>query len=90
MQENFAVNGLDPGVGEAIHGVVGIIDGEALFPKANDASRVYGGCAAFSKAEQETGAFADFTASQSALVEEVERVTCFSVVDEIDLIEVAD
>ncbi len=77
---------------EAIHGLVGIVDGKALFPKANNASRVYGGCAAFSKAEQETGAFADFMASQSPLVEEVEQLPCFSLAtlmrefDHVDLI----
>jgi hypothetical protein len=43
IRENFAVNGINPDIGEAIHGVVGATDGEALFPKATDASRVYGG-----------------------------------------------
>ena len=92
IRENFAANGIDPDVGEAIHGVVGIVDGKALFPMANNASRVYGGCAAFSKAEQETGAFADFTASQSSLVERVEQLPCFSLAtlmrefDHVDLL----
>jgi 2-polyprenyl-3-methyl-5-hydroxy-6-metoxy-1,4-benzoquinol methylase len=92
IREHFATNDIDPGVGEAIHGVVGIEDGEATFPKANSANRVYGGCPAFSKAEQERGAFADFAASQSALVEEFERLPCFSLAtlmrdfDEVDLI----
>ncbi len=48
IRETFAVNGIGPDVGEAIHGVVGASDGEAFFPKASDASRVYGGAAAFS------------------------------------------
>jgi SAM-dependent methyltransferase len=92
IREHFATNGIEPGVGEAIHGVVGVDDGEATFPKANCANRVYGGCPAFSKAEQESGAFADFTASQSTLVEEFERLPCFSLatlmrdLDQVDLI----
>ena len=43
IRETFAANGIGPDVGEAIHGVVGLTDGKAFFPKASDASRVYGG-----------------------------------------------
>ena len=63
IRETFAANGIGPDVGVAIHGVVGLTDGEAFFPKASDASRVYGGAAAFSVAEKAEGAFADFSAS---------------------------
>jgi len=92
IRENFASNGIDPGSGEAVYGVVGVTDGEALFPKARDASRVYGGCAAFSETEQTEGVFAEFAASQAALVEEVGRLPCFSLAtlmqrfDQVDLI----
>jgi len=78
MRETFAANGIEPDVGEAIFGVVGVADGDALFPKANDASRVYGGLAAFSDAERVTGAFADFTKHLAPLVEALEHVPCFS------------
>ena len=78
IRETFAANGIGPDAGEAIHGVVGLTDGKAFFPKASDASRVYGGAAAFSEAEKGVGAFADFSASQSELVEAVEQVPCFS------------
>ena len=90
--ETFASNGIGADVGEAIHGVVGASDGEAHFPKATDASRVYGGAAAFSEADKAAGAFADFTASHSALVEQVERLPCYSLAtlmrdfDQVDLI----
>jgi hypothetical protein len=48
IQETFAADGIGPDVEKAVHGVVGVTDGDALFPEANDASRVYGGVAAFS------------------------------------------
>jgi Domain of unknown function (DUF4214) len=92
IRETFAANGIGPHVGTAIHGIVSITDGKALFPKANDPSRVYGGIAAFSAEEKATGAFADFVASQSALVEDVEQLPCFSLptlmreFDQVDLI----
>lgn len=92
IRETFNTNGIGPHVGEAIHGVVGVTDGEALFPKAIDPSRVYGGAAAFSEADKTVGAFADFTASQLALLEEVEQLPCFSLAtlmrdfDQVDLI----
>jgi FkbM family methyltransferase len=92
IRETFAVNGISPDAGEAIHGVVGVIDGEAVFPKARDASRVYGGTAAFSDTDKVAGAFADFTASQAGLVAVVEQLPCFSLAtlthdfDEVDLI----
>ena len=92
IRETFAANGIGRDVGEAIHGVVGLTDGEAFFPKASDASRVYGGVAAFSVEEKADSAFADFSASQSTLVEAVEQVPCFSLatltrdLDQIDLI----
>jgi 2-polyprenyl-3-methyl-5-hydroxy-6-metoxy-1,4-benzoquinol methylase len=92
IRETFAANGIGPDIGQAIHGVVGIVDGHALFPKANDPSRVYGGAAAFSEAEKATGAFAEFTAAHSALVQEVQQLPCYSLAtlmhdfDLIDLI----
>jgi FkbM family methyltransferase len=90
--QTFAANGIGPDVGEAIHGVVGLTDGEALFPKAIDASRVYGGTAALSEADKTVGAFAEFTASQFALLEGAEQLPCFSLTtlmrdfDKLDLI----
>ncbi|MBV8375929.1 MAG: DUF4214 domain-containing protein [Verrucomicrobia bacterium] len=92
MRETFAANGIDSDVGEAIFGVIGLTDGDALFPKAIDASRVYGGFAAFSDSERAAGAFADFTAHHAPQVEVVERVPCFSLAtllrdyEEVDLI----
>ena len=92
MRETFAANGIDSDTGEAILGVIGLTDGNALFPKAMDASRVYGGFAAFSDAERMAGAFADFTAHHASEVEMVERVPCFSLAtlmrdyEEVDLI----
>lgn len=92
IEETFAANGIGADVGEAIHGVASVSDGSALFPKANDASRVYGGTAAFSEADKAAGAFADFLSSQSTLVEEVEHLPCFSLTtlmrdfDQVDLI----
>ena len=78
IRETFAANGIGPDVGESIHGVVGLTDGEAFFPKASDASRVYGGVPALSESDKAIGAFADFSASQSSLVETVEQLPCFS------------
>jgi FkbM family methyltransferase len=92
IRETFAANKIGPDAGKGIHGVVGVTDGEAFFPKANDASRVYGGAAAFSEADRKAGAFAEFVASQSNLVEEVERLPCYSLAtlmqdfDHVDLI----
>jgi hypothetical protein len=92
MRETFTANGIDPDAGEAIFGVIGITDGVALFPKAIDASRVYGGFAAFSDAESVAGPFADFTAHHGPQVEAVERVPCFCLAtlirdyEEVDLI----
>jgi hypothetical protein len=92
IRKTFAVNKIDPDVGEAIHGVVGVSDGDALFPKANDPSRVYGGVAAFSDAEKAAPAFTDFLKSQSTLVDRVDRVPCFALTtlmrsyDQVDLI----
>ena len=78
MRENFAVNGLTAEEGRVIFGVVGANDGEALFPKAIDASRVYGGAAAY---EGESGGrqfFDLFVTGHGVEVEDVERVPCFS------------
>lgn len=92
IQETFAANGIGPEVGKAIHGVVGTTDGDALFPEANDASRVYGGVAAFSDAERAEGPFADFTARHAPIIEEVKQVPCFKLAtlmgdyDVVDLI----
>jgi FkbM family methyltransferase len=92
IRETFATNDIGPDVGKGIHGVVGVTDGEALFPKATDASRVYGGAAAFSEADIKAGAFAEFVASQSELVKDVERLPCYSLAtlmqgfDKVDLI----
>jgi FkbM family methyltransferase len=92
IRDTFAINGVGPDIGKAIHGVAGVMDGEALFPKANNPSQVYGGVAAFSEAQKMCGAYAEFTASHSALVEEIERVPCFSLAtllreySELDLI----
>jgi len=80
IRESFAANELSINVGKVIHGVIGASDGQALFPKANNASCVYGGVAAFSDEEQYTGAFADFTAGYSAFIEEVERVPSYSLI----------
>ena len=78
IRESFATNELGIDVGKIVHGAIGINDGQALFPKANNASCVYGGVAAFSDEEQHTGAFADFTANHSTLIEKVERVPSYS------------
>jgi hypothetical protein len=92
IRRTFAANKIDPNIGEAIHGVVGVNDGDALFPKANDPMRVYGGVAAFSDAERAAPAFKDFVTSQSTLVDRVERIRCFALTtlmrsfDEIDLV----
>ena len=78
MRENFAVNGLTTEEGRVVFGVVGANDGDALFPKAIDASRVYGGAAAY---ENDTGGrqfFDLFVTGHGAEVEDVERVPCFS------------
>jgi FkbM family methyltransferase len=92
IQKTFAANKIDPDIGEAIHGVVGVRDGDALFPKANDPSRVYGGVAAFTDAETAAPAFTNFMTSQSALVSRVDRVPCLALTtlmrscDQVDLI----
>jgi hypothetical protein len=92
IRKTFAANLIASDIGEAVHGVVGVADGTALFPKAKDASQVYGGAAAYSVEEKATGAFADFTAAHSALVEEVQELPCFGLTtlirqfDQFDLI----
>jgi hypothetical protein len=92
IKETFATNGIGSEVGTAIHGVVGVTDGEALFPESNDASRVYGGVAAFSDAERAVGPFANFTAHNAPVIEEVKWVPCFNLAtlmrdyDRVDLI----
>jgi FkbM family methyltransferase len=92
IRETFAANGIGPQVGRVIHSIAGVTDGEALFPIANDASRVYGGAAAFSDADRKAGVFAEFVATQSTLVGEVERLPCLSLAtlmqefDQVDLI----
>jgi FkbM family methyltransferase len=92
IRQTFAANGISSSIGRIIHGVAGTTDGDALFPKATDASRVYGGTAAYSETEQTAGVFADFVASQSSLVEQVEKLPCFSLAtlmrdyDQVDLI----
>jgi FkbM family methyltransferase len=78
MRENFAVNGLTAEEGRIICGVVGANDGDALFPKAIDASSVYGGAAAY---EGESGGrqfFDLFVTGHGAEVDHVERMPCFS------------
>jgi FkbM family methyltransferase len=92
IRETFAANGIGPEIGEAIHGVVGTTDGEALFPRAKDANRTYGGSAMFSDAEISAGASTDLTASRSALVDEVQQLPCVSLTtlmrdfDRVDLL----
>jgi FkbM family methyltransferase len=92
IKETFATNGIGSEVGTAIHGVVGVTDGEALFPEANDASRVYSGVAAFSDGERTEGLFADFTVRNAQIIEEVRQVPCFNLAtlmrdyDRVDLI----
>lgn len=92
VRQTFAANDISPDIGKIIHGAVGVTDGDAFFPKATDASRVYGGIAAYSRTEKEAGVFAEFVASQSSLVEQVERVPCLSLAtlmrdfDQVDLI----
>lgn len=78
IRETFTANQIAPGAGKRIHGVVGVTDGEAFFATANDASRVHGGAAAFSESDKKAGAFADFVAAQSTLVEGVDRLPCYS------------
>jgi hypothetical protein len=92
IKETFAANGIGPEVGKVIHGVVGVTDGDALFPEANDASHVYGGVAAFSDEERAEGPFADFTAYNAPVIEEVKQLPCFNLAtlmrdyDRVDLI----
>jgi FkbM family methyltransferase len=92
IRDTFAANGIGPEVGQAIYGVVGTEDGIALFPKASEASRVYGGLPAYSEAGKNEGAFANFVKCQHPMVEAVVEVPCFSLAtllrgfDRLDLI----
>ena len=78
MHQNFAVNGLKAEEGRVGFGVVGANDGHALFPKAIDASRVYGGAAAHEDHTEGRQFFDLFVTGHGAEVEDVERVPCFS------------
>jgi len=78
MEEHFAANGLKPDCYSIIRGVVGSADGEALFPKAKDPSKVYGGAPAFAVDDDEKKPFKSFMELCSEMVEEVERVPVFS------------
>jgi FkbM family methyltransferase len=78
IQQSFATHQFEEGVGQVIHGIVGRADGQAHFPKAKEANRVYGGAAAFSAGDRKTGPFADFTTAHSSMLEKVEKLTCSS------------
>ena len=78
MEENFAVNGLKPGSFSIITGVVGLADGEAIFPKAKDPSEIYGAAPAFSTCSDDQHPFNYFMKHCSELVDQVERVPAFS------------
>ena len=47
MRQHFLDNGLDPDAHRIIHGVVGVTDGEARFPKLSHPHDHYGASAAF-------------------------------------------
>lgn len=76
IQKSFAANEVPQDCSRIVAGVVGTKDGMAYFPKVKDPSRAYGGAAAYDKS-QERGPFADFLASQEALLESVDTVACY-------------
>jgi FkbM family methyltransferase len=78
MEENFAANGLKPGSYSIIPGVVGLADGEAIFPKAKDPSEVYGGVPAFPTRGDDQYPFNHFMKQYSEFVDQVERVPAVS------------
>jgi hypothetical protein len=78
IEEHFAANGLPPDTYSIIRGVVAVTDGEALFPKARDPSGVYGGAPGFSPNDDEQDPFNFFMKDHRQLVDQVERVSAFS------------
>jgi FkbM family methyltransferase len=78
MEENFSANHLRPDFYSIVPGVVGLEDGEALFPKAKRPSEVYGGAPDFSTRGDEQAPFNRFMKYCSETVDQVERVPAFS------------
>jgi len=84
MRRNFVANGITEAEGELLHGAIGIENGIAYFPKARSADQVYGGAAAYSDTDKDSGPFAEFMRGNSGLVETVEAVPCFALLDQLD------
>lgn len=89
MRRNFTANGLAPSEAEVLHGAIGLENGTAYFPQARSADQVYGGAAAFSDDDKESGPFAAFMRGNSDLVETVE-VPCFALSDQLNKFDVVD
>ena len=90
MQRNFVANGLTPDEGAVLHGAIGIDNGTAFFPRAKSAAQVYGGAAAYTNQDRETGPFAAFMSSSSDMIEDVEAVPCHALADQLSKFETLD
>lgn len=78
MEDHFTVNGLSPKQYTIISGVVGTIDGNALFPRAKDPSNVYGGVPKFESSNFHALAFDEFINGSSEQIDDVQRTAAFS------------
>lgn len=78
IHHSFRENSIPDNDADVIHGVIGVEDGIARFPRAAQAGHVYGAAAAFSGEGNDGDAFGTFVRHHSGLIAEIEEVACYS------------
>jgi FkbM family methyltransferase len=78
IRNHFAVNNIPEADATIVHGVVGMTDGTAEFPRHRVSSTDYGGAAAFGEGAAARSNLEYFVALRGDNVAEVERLPCFS------------